>query len=98
MRHALKLLVALLLLLPLTVLADALPSVPYVQVSGHGSLTVAPDMAHITVTVSKTDKDPAQARSEVEHRASAAIAAARKLGVAERDIDAASLSIQPEYQ
>lgn len=98
MRPALKLPAAVLLLLPLAVLADALPSAPYVQVSGHGSLTVAPDIAHITVTVSKTDKDLALARGVVEHRASAVIAAARKLGVAERDIDAAAISIQPEYQ
>lgn len=86
------------MLLPLAALADALPSAPYVQVSGHGSLTVAPDMAYVGVTLSKTDKNLALARNDVEQRATAVIAAARKLGVAERDIDAASLSIQPEYQ
>lgn len=98
MKPAIKTLAALLLLLPLAALADALPSASYVQVSGHGSLTVAPDMAHVGVTLSKTDKNLALARNDVEQRATAVIAAARKLGVAERDIDAASLSIQPEYQ
>jgi uncharacterized protein YggE len=55
-------------------------------------------MARITVTVAKTDKDLALARNDVENHASAAIAAARKLGIAERDISAANISIWPEYQ
>ncbi len=88
----------LLVLLPITTLADALPSTPWVQVSGHGSLSVAPDMAQVAVALSKTDKDLTLARNDVEQHAAAVIAAARKLGVAERDINAASLSIQPEYQ
>jgi len=86
------------LLIPLAVLADALPSAPYVQVAGHGSLTVVPDMARVTVTVAKTDQDLSLARNEVERRASEVIAAARKLGIAEHDINAANISIWPEYQ
>lgn len=85
-------------LLPWAAFAAALPSAPYVQVTGHGSLTVMPDMARVTVTVAKTDTDLAVARAEVERRASAVLAAARKLGVAERDINAGSISIWPEYQ
>ena len=84
--------------LPLAALAGALPSAPYVQVSGHGRLTVVPDMARITVTLAKTDRDLMLARADVEHRASAVIAAARQLGIADRDINAASISIWPEYQ
>lgn len=91
-------LVLVFLLLPLAVFADALPSAPYVQVTGHGSLTVVPDMARVTVTVAQTDKDLTLARNDVESRATAVIASARQLGVAERDISAASISIWPEYQ
>lgn len=98
MKSRSKSLVFALLLLPLAAFADALPSAPYVQVTGHGSLSVVPDMAHITVSVAKTSQDLAAARSEVEQRASAVIAAARKQGVAERDINAANISIWPEYQ
>ena len=94
-RLALSLLLAW---LPLTALAGALPSAPYVQVGGHGKLTVVPDMARVAVTVAKTGKDLALARRDVETRASAVIAAARRLGIAERDIGAASISIWPEYQ
>lgn len=91
-------LVLVLSLMPFMALAGALPASPYVQVTGHGSLTVVPDMAHITVSVENTDKDLALARGDVERRAAAVIAAAGKLGVAERDISAANISIWPEYQ
>lgn len=93
-----KSLIFALLLLPLAVSADALPSAPYVQVTGHSSLTVIPDMAHITVTVAKTGKNLASVRNDVEHRARAVITTVRKLGVAEHDVNAANISIQPEYR
>ncbi|MGH8279395.1 MAG: SIMPL domain-containing protein [Gammaproteobacteria bacterium] len=79
-------------------LAQALPASPYVQVTGHGSLSVVPDMARVTVSVAETGKDLAATRATVEQRASAVLAAARRLGVAERDLDAGSLAIQPEYR
>lgn len=98
MKFAIRTGIWMLCLLPLTALAAALPAAPYVQVTGQGSLTVVPDMARVSVTVAKTDKSLAAARAAVENRASAVIAAARKLGVAEHDISAANLSIWPEYQ
>ena len=88
----------LLVLLAFTVRADAVPPTPWVQVTGHGSLSVVPDMAQVVVTLVKTDKDLTLARNDVEQHAEAVIAAARKRGVAERDSNAAGLSIQPEYQ
>ncbi|MGH8335455.1 MAG: SIMPL domain-containing protein, partial [Gammaproteobacteria bacterium] len=94
-RHAVFL---LLTLLPLAALANALPSVPYVQVSGHGTLTVVPDMAHVGLTVEKTDKNLTVARADVERRATQVIESAKKLGVPERDINAATISVWPEYQ
>ena len=73
-----RVLLLIMFLLPLTALADALPSSPYVQVSGHGTLTVVPDMAHVTLTVEKTDKNLATARADVEQRASQVIEAAKE--------------------
>lgn len=93
-----KNLLLLLMLLPAAAFAAALPAAPYVQVSGRGTLRVVPDIAHVSVTVEKTDRSLAAARAAVEHRAAAIIEAARRLGVAEHDIRAASLSIWPEYQ
>ena len=90
--------IALMLLIPALALADALPAMPYVQVSGHGTLSIVPDMAHISITIEKTDKDLASARADVERRAAQVIGAAKKLGIAERDIDATNISVWPEYQ
>lgn len=45
--------IAVIMLIPTLAFADALPSAPYVQVSGHGTLSVVPDMAHIYFTIDK---------------------------------------------
>ncbi len=88
----------LLILLPSAALADALPSVPYVQVSGHGTLSVVPDMVHVSLTAEKTDKTLTAARADVERRASQVIESAKKLDIPERDINAATISVWPQYQ
>ncbi|HVA55289.1 MAG TPA: SIMPL domain-containing protein [Gammaproteobacteria bacterium] len=90
--------IALMLLIPVLALADALPAMPYIQVSGHGTLNVVPNMAHISITIEKTDKDLASARADVERRAAQVIEAAKKLGIAERDINATNISVWPEYK
>ena len=90
--------IALIMLIPALALAKALPTVPYVQVSGHSTLSVVPDMAHIYLTVEKTDKDLASARADVERRAAQVIEAAKKLGIAARDIKAMNISVWPEYR
>ena len=88
----------LLCLLPLVVFADALPSAPYVQVTGNGAITAVPDIAHVSVTVEKTGENLTAVRAEVEQRSRQVIESAQHLGVAERDISANSLSIWPEYR
>ena len=90
--------IALILLIPCLALADALPARPYIQVSGHGTLSVVPDMAHVSITIEKTDKDLAAARADVERRAAQVIEAAKKIGIADHDIDAASISVWPGYR
>jgi len=90
--------IAVIMLIPALAFADALPSAPYVQVSGHGTLNVVPDMAHISLAVEKTDTDLASARADVERRAAQVIEAAKKLGIAARDITAANISVWPEYR
>jgi len=90
--------IAVIMLIPALAFADALPSAPYVQVSGHGTLSVVPDMAHIYLTIEKTDKDLASAHADVERRAAQVIEAAKKLGIAARDIKAMNISVWPEYQ
>ena len=87
-----------LVLMPASMLADSLPAAPYIQVQGHGSVSVVPDMARVSFSVSDTNQDAAVARSVVERRAARVIDAARKLGIARSDIEAASISIWPEYR
>ena len=88
---------AFLLCAPLAAFADGLPSSPYIQVSGHGELQVAPDMAYVSLSVEKTALDARVAREDVESRAAKVIALARSLKVADKDIDAPSVMIYPEY-
>jgi len=78
--------------------ADGLPTSPYIQVNGHGELQVAPDMAYISMTLEKTSQDAKSARADVEERAAKVIALARKLGLTDKDIDAPSVTVEPNYQ
>ncbi len=88
----------LILLIPILASADAPPAMPYIQVSGHGTLSVVPDMAHVSISIEKNDQNLANARADVERRAAQALEAAKQLGIAERDIDATNISVWPEYR
>ena len=88
----------LLCLLPCVALADGLPRDPYIQVNGHGELHVAPDMAVVSLTLEKTDLDAKVARADVEARSAKVIALARKLGLADKDIQAPAISVYPQYE
>ena len=79
------------------VCADGLPSGPYIQVSGHGELQVVPDLAYVSLSLDKTAEDAGDARADVEARTAKVIAVARKLGIADKDIEAPSVSVYPEY-
>jgi hypothetical protein len=92
------LLASLLLLAPLAASADGLPEQAYIAVSGHGELQVAPDLAYVYVSLEKTGLDAKVARADVESRAAKVIALARKLGIADKDIDAPSVSVVPQYE
>src|SRR4029077_781971 len=76
---------------PLAAVADGLPGSPYIQVNGHAELEGAPDMAYVSLTLEKTDLDAKAARADVEGRTAKVIALARKLGIADKDIDAPSV-------
>lgn len=80
------------------VAADGMPASPYIQVNGHGELQVAPDMAYISLSVDKTSLDAKAARTDVEARIAKIIATARKLGIADKDIDAPSVTVEPDYE
>jgi|GEM_PF-2505364 len=77
--------------------AEGLPSSPYIQATGHGELQLEPDMLYVVLTVEKSAPDAKLARADVEARTARIIAAARKLGLADKDIEARSVNVYPEY-
>lgn len=68
-----------------------------VTVTGTGSATAAPDMAVLTAGVEVTGPTADQALAAQGAAAKALLAAARKAGVAERDIRTESLALTPVY-
>jgi hypothetical protein len=88
---------ALLLWAPLAAVSDGLPSSPYIQVSGRGSLEVVPDMATLSLSIEKIAPDAATARTDVEAHTAKVLDAARKIGIADKDIEAPSVSVYPVY-
>ena len=94
----LKSLAVLLLSLSSAAFADGLPTGPYIQVSGHGEEHVAPDMLQVSLTLEKTSMDAVAARADVEARAAKVLALARKLGIADKDIMAPAVTVQPQYE
>jgi hypothetical protein len=91
-------LLASLLVLSTPTFADGPPRDPYIQVNGHGELKVAPDIAYVSLSIEKTAADAKAARADVEARTAKVITLARKLGIADRDIEAPAVTVYPEYQ
>jgi len=91
------LILSLALAVPVLAAADGLPTSPYIQVSGHGTLQVVPDMAYLSLSIEKIAPDAAAARADVEGRTAKVLEVARKAGVADKDIDAPSVSVYPQY-
>lgn len=79
--------------------ADALAtsSQRSITVSGDGSVTVRPDVAFVTVGVQQTDPQAAKAQDQANATIAAAIARLRALGIPTRDIQTASISLDPQY-
>lgn len=77
--------------------ASELPNGPHVVTSGTASIEVAPDMATITIEVSVSNKDAASAKKQVDDRVSQYFDFLQKNGVDKKDINAANLRTQPEY-
>jgi uncharacterized protein len=68
-----------------------------ISVVAAGEATVAPDLALVSLTVSASGKELAPLRDDVNRRASAVLAWLRGLGIAEADLNAPDLTIQPDY-
>lgn len=79
-------------------LAQALPSAPYVVVQGHAERTLAPDRFDINITVQKTSLNVGEASAAVETKTGAMVQSLKNLGLKPASITATNISINPEYR
>nr|MBA2816217.1 Arginine exporter protein ArgO [Candidatus Pantoea persica] len=83
--------------LPLSALADELPNGPHVVTSGQATVDGCPDIATLSIVVNVSSKDAADAKKQADDRVAQYFDFLQKSGVEKKDIDAANLSTQPEY-
>jgi uncharacterized protein YggE len=69
-----------------------------IHVSGQGTLEVAPDMGTVQLHVRREGIEADVLTAELNRVVGQTIALAERLGIAERDIQATSLTIHPRYQ
>lgn len=81
----------------LNVQADALPNGPHIVTSGTGSVEAVPDIATLAIEVSVSAKDAATAKQQADDRVARYFSFLQGHGVDKKDIDAANLRTQPDY-
>ena len=79
-------------------MAQALPSAPYVVVRGHAERSLAPDRFEINIAVQKTGLDVGEASATVESKTGDMVRSLKALGLKPAQITASSISINPEYR
>jgi uncharacterized protein YggE len=77
--------------------AEADAPYPRILVTGQGSVDVAPDMAVLTLTVTREAESARAALDNHSSAMSAVLAAMQKEGIDKRDLQTAGFSIQPRY-
>ena len=68
-----------------------------ISVSGTGHIVLSPDIADLRLGVSSTAKTVKEARSLAAASMTAVLASLKKLGIADKDIQTTTLSLQPTY-
>lgn len=69
-----------------------------ISVPGEGEVTASPDIATISFSVREESKKVADTQNKVDVKTKAALAAVRKLGVADKDIKTENYSSYPKYE
>lgn len=77
--------------------ADELPNGPHIVTSGQASVDARPDIATLAIEVNVSSKDAAQAKKQADDRVAQYFDLLNKNGIEKKDIDAANLRTQPEY-
>ena len=70
---------------------------PSISVTAQGEATVAPDLAIVSFAVTGEGKELGRVRDDANRRTSAVLAALRDLGLADGDIDAPAVAVNPQY-
>jgi uncharacterized protein YggE len=76
---------------------DVKPREAVVMVTGEGHSSVAPDMAIVTLSVVKQSKTARDALDQNSKAMGAVLATLKEAGIADRDLQTAGFSIQPQY-
>jgi len=69
----------------------------WISVTAAGQASVTPDMAVVSFAVTGTGKELGATRDDVNARSSSVLARLRELGIAEVDLNAPDVMVQPEY-
>lgn len=77
--------------------ADTMFRATTLNLSAHGETRIAPDMATISVGVQTEAKSAAEAMRQNAVRMNEVVAALRRAGIAEKDIQTSSLSLNAQY-
>jgi uncharacterized protein YggE len=78
--------------------ADSQPRQAVISVIGEGRSTMAPDTAVLTLSVVRQEKTAREALDGNNKAMSEVLAALKKAGIAERDLQTSGFSVQPQYR
>lgn len=73
-------------------------AVPLIVVGGAGEVMVKPDIAYVTVGVTSAAKEAATAVSQNATKTAAVLAALKRSGIAEDDLQTANYNLQADYR
>ncbi|CAK9884296.1 MAG: 26 kDa periplasmic immunogenic protein [Candidatus Erwinia impunctatus] len=77
--------------------AEGLPDSPYIVTAGEASIEVVPDVVTLYIDVNVSAKTAVEAKKEVDQRVAAYYAFLKKNNITEKQVSAANLSTQAEY-
>lgn len=97
MKFKVMALAALIGLSTFPVLANELPNGPHVVTTGTASVDVVPDLATLMIEVNVSAKEAASAKQQADERVAQYLTFLQKNGIEKKDIAAANLRTQPEY-
>jgi len=84
-------------ILPALLSAAEVPTGPHIITSGSAGIDVVPDIAILTIEVSELNKEAAAAKKQVDQRVVQYFDFLQKQNIDKKDINAANLQTQAEY-